>query len=139
MQLYLFKWMKFNHICICDTRSLTKDTPEYPTQESDEEQMEEVGDDGDAGNGNGDAKDPRAGGVDVTIPQLQVDCAALAEALFEAGGEKGVGHAQRAALYRLTKQFKSLAEGRSGFDFELSNLQPFFISGFNCTFHLKRF
>ena len=44
---------------------------------------------------------------------MQVDCAALAEALFEAGGEKGVGHAQRAALYRLTKQLKSLAEGRS--------------------------
>lgn len=61
----------------------------------------------------GDVKDPRAGGVDVTIPQLQIDCAALAEALFEAGGEKGVGHAQRAALYRLTKQFKSLADGRS--------------------------
>ena len=92
--------------------SLTKIPRIYLTQESDEEQMEEGGDDGD---GDSDAKDPRAGGVDVTIPQLQVDCAALAEALFEAGGEKGVGHAQRAALYRLTKQFKSLAEGRSGF------------------------
>ena len=83
-------------------------TPSTQPQESDEEQMEEGGDDR-----SGEEKDPRAGGVDVTIPQLQVDCAALAEQLFEAGGEKGVGHAQRAALYRLTKQFKSLADGRS--------------------------
>ena len=45
--------------------------------------MEEVGDDGDAGNGNGDAKDPRAGGVDVTIPQLRVDCAALGTGDFQ--------------------------------------------------------
>ena len=73
--------------------------------------MEEGGD----GDGCGDVKDPRAGGVDVTIPQLRVDCATLAEALFEAGAEKGVGQAHRAALYRLTKQFKSLAEGRWGF------------------------
>ena len=72
--------------------------------------MEDEGGDGDGGE---DVKDPRAGGVDVTIPQLRVDCAALAEALFEAGGEKGVGQAHRTALYRLTKQFKSLAEGRS--------------------------
>ena len=64
------------------------------------------------GGGYDDAKDPRAGGVDVTIPQLQIDCAALAETLLKAGGQKGVGHGQRAALYRLTKQFKSLAEGR---------------------------
>ena len=76
-------------------------------QGSDEEQMDD-----EVGGGGGDVKDPRAGGVDVTIPQLQVDCAALAEALLEAGGQKGVGRSQRAALYRLTKQFKSLAEGR---------------------------
>ena len=48
--------------------------------------------------------DPRAGGVDVTLPQLDVDYAQLAETLMAAGAETSVRQKNRAALYRLAQQ-----------------------------------
>ena len=58
------------------------------------------------------AQDPRAGRVDVTIPQLIVDYKALAEQLYEAGKDQKVKKAKRAKLYKLSKQFKALEAGK---------------------------
>jgi len=68
-----------------------------------------------------DAKDPRAGRVDVVIPQLMVDYEQLAEDLFEAGSDAKVGGKQRKVLYRLTKQFRALAGGKYPLSAELSD------------------
>jgi hypothetical protein len=72
-----------------------------------------------------DVKDPRAGRVDVTIPQLMVDYDQLAADLFEAGSDSSVKGAQRRILYRLTKQFKALVEGRYPLSAELSDEETF--------------
>jgi len=45
-------------------------------------------------------KDPRAGKVDVVLPQLQPDFEKLADALFLAGSAKEVAKQQRDRLYR---------------------------------------
>ena len=45
-------------------------------------------------------KDPRAGKVDVVLPQLQPDFEKLADALFLAGSAKEVSKQQRDRLYR---------------------------------------
>ncbi|XP_037086051.1 ribosomal RNA processing protein 1 homolog A-like isoform X2 [Pollicipes pollicipes] len=55
--------------------------------------------------------DPRAGGVDVMLPQLDVDYARLADDLVAAGAEPTVRQASRTALYRLAQQFRDLSEG----------------------------
>jgi hypothetical protein len=48
--------------------------------------------------------DPRAGAVDVILPQLQVDYKALADKLYEAGGGKLVKKRNRGLLYTLATQ-----------------------------------
>ena len=53
------------------------------------------------------AQDPRAGRVDVTIPQLMLDYEKLAEDLLAAGGEKTVGQVQRKILYKYVKAVKT--------------------------------
>lgn len=57
------------------------------------------------------AKDPRAGKVDVVLPQLEPDFEKIADDLFKAGSNPSVALPQRDRLYRLTKQFKALAAG----------------------------
>lgn len=48
--------------------------------------------------------DPRAGAVDVILPQLQIDYKALAEKLSEVGGGKLVKKRNRGLLYTLATQ-----------------------------------
>ena len=48
--------------------------------------------------------DPRAGGVDVVLPQLKVDYSELAEKLVQAGGQKSVRPKNRKIAYSLAKQ-----------------------------------
>ena len=54
-------------------------------------------------------QDPRAGRIDVVIPQLQVEYSKLSEDLFEMGSGEGVKKANRDILYRLSKRFKDVA------------------------------
>jgi hypothetical protein len=89
--------------------------------EEEDEMQRDSDEEGDALNDNDDVKDPRAGNVDITIPQLQIDVSTIAERLFEAGSSKDLRAPQRKALYRLTKQFKSLAEGKYPLTAELSD------------------
>merc|ERR1711874_229982 len=55
--------------------------------------------------------DPRAGGVDVTLPQLKVDYQGLAELLFTVGSSNGVKKSNREILYKLGKGFKDVVQG----------------------------
>jgi len=50
--------------------------------------------------------DPRAGAVDVVLPQLEVDYNILAEKLTEAGGQKIVKKKNRGLLYTLATQYE---------------------------------
>lgn len=97
-------------------------------EETYEKEMVESDDDGDAGDaddvddelaeGDGDddmemeesnfdwgAKDPRAGGVDVVLPQLSPDYNKLADMLFEAASGKTIRGKNRKALYDLVKKY----------------------------------
>ena len=55
-------------------------------------------------------KDPRAGAVHVTLPQLNPDFTKLSEFLFKIGSDKSTSQSKRNLLYDLTKQFKNLSE-----------------------------
>merc|ERR550519_1452270 len=55
------------------------------------------------------AEDPRAGGVNVTIPQLCVCYSRIAEDLFNLGSNDGVRKNNRDVLYRISKKFKDVA------------------------------
>lgn len=57
-----------------------------------------------------DVKDPRAGNVSVSLPQLKPDFGQLAETLFQFGSVKKICSRRRSQLYDLTKQFKDLAQ-----------------------------
>merc|ERR1711978_819554 len=57
-----------------------------------------------------DAKDPRAGNVSVTLPQLKADFNQLAEYLFQIGSAQGISSKRRTMLYGLNKQFKDLSQ-----------------------------
>ncbi len=81
------------------------DGDEMASDDSDKEEEEDADDDN-------SPMDPRAGRVDVTIPQLMVDYEKLSDELFSAGSSKQVGQSQRKVLYRLAKQFRALGEGR---------------------------
>lgn len=48
--------------------------------------------------------DPRAGAVDVFLPQLQLDYSVLADKLTEAGGSKTVRKRNRGHLYCLASR-----------------------------------
>lgn len=56
--------------------------------------------------------DPRAGAVDVVLPQLQVDYGKLVEKLVEFGGQKEVKLKNRRILYGLASQFREITEGK---------------------------
>ena len=47
-----------------------------------------------------DVKDPRAGNVSVTLPQLKADFSDLADYLFKIGSANGVSSRRRSLLYR---------------------------------------
>lgn len=49
------------------------------------------------------AKDPRAGGVDVVLPQLKLDYNKLADMLFKLGSDKSVRAKNRKAMYHLVQ------------------------------------
>ena len=55
-------------------------------------------------------KDPRAGNVSVTLPQLKPDFTKLSDLLFKIGSDQKVGASKRTLLYDLTKQFKDLSQ-----------------------------
>lgn len=56
--------------------------------------------------------DPRAGGIDVVLPQLNVDYTELADKLVQAGGQKSVRPKNRKLAYVLAKQFKDIGQGQ---------------------------
>lgn len=79
--------------------------------QQDEEEDAEIGgsDDGDdameveESNVDWGAKDPRAGGVDVVLPQLKPDYAELADMLFRIASDKAIRSKNRKSLYHLVK------------------------------------
>ena len=79
--------------------------------QKDEEEDAEIGgsDDGDdameveESNVDWGAKDPRAGGVDVVLPQLKPDYAELADMLFRIASDKAIRSKNRKSLYHLVK------------------------------------
>jgi len=70
-------------------------------EDEEEQQAEEDGEDD-------SAVDPRAGGVDVILPQIQVDYQGLAQQLFDLGSGSAVRKANRDLLYKLSKNFKDV-------------------------------
>ena len=48
--------------------------------------------------------DPRAGAIDVILPQLEVDYEELIQKLIEAGGQKSTRGKNRKLLYGLARQ-----------------------------------
>jgi len=58
---------------------------------------------------NGKVEDPRAGRVDVEIPQLKLDYQQMSEKFFELGSDDKTMVANRNILYRLSKNFKDVA------------------------------
>merc|ERR1719483_1645802 len=57
-----------------------------------------------------EVKDPRAGNVSVSLPQLKADFNQLADHLYKVGSAKGVNSKRRTLLYDLNKQFKDLSQ-----------------------------
>merc|ERR1740129_91091 len=57
-----------------------------------------------------EVKDPRAGNVSVSLPQLKEDFNQLADHLYKVGSGKGVNSKRRTLLYDLNKQFKDLSQ-----------------------------
>ncbi|XP_076061013.1 uncharacterized protein LOC143036912 isoform X2 [Oratosquilla oratoria] len=55
--------------------------------------------------------DPRAGEVDVFLPQLKPDFSAIASALLAAGSVKGVANDNRNDIYRLAQEFRDIVAG----------------------------
>lgn len=72
-----------------------------------EEEMEEQDDNESASK----AEDPRAGKVDVELPQLPVNYAQLSRKLFELGSTSGVSKSNRDSIYMLSKYFKDVSDG----------------------------
>ena len=52
-------------------------------------------------------EDPRAGKVDVELPQLPINYEAMAQKLFDVGSGSGVSKSNRDTLYGLSKYFKA--------------------------------
>merc|ERR1712136_547234 len=67
--------------------------------------------DAEEGNFNWGAKDPRAGGVDVVLPQLNPDFAKVAEMLLEIASDQSVRNKNRQPIHRLVKRFQDLSKG----------------------------
>jgi len=86
-----------------DAEEAMEEDGEEQEEEDEEEQGEEGGDDD-------SAVDPRAGGIDVCLPQIQVDYQGLAQQLFDLGSGKGVRNANRELLYKLSKNFKDVTQ-----------------------------
>jgi len=79
-----------------------EDLEEDMEEEKDDDEEEDIEDDL--------AVDPRAGGVDVTLPQIQVDYQGLAKLLFDLGSGTDVRKANRELLYKLSKNFKDVTQ-----------------------------
>jgi ribosomal RNA-processing protein 1 len=79
-----------------------EDDDEMPSDEEDGEQEGPV--DG--------PLDPRAGGVDVEIPELPVDYNRFYEELLELAGDPGVKQKTRTRLYHLVEKFKHVASDK---------------------------
>jgi len=69
------------------------------------------------------AEDPRAGLVNVEIPQLQVDYLKIADKLFELGSLKNIRSANRNILYTISKHFKDVGNGVFPLGDELSDVE----------------
>ncbi|ODN05750.1 Ribosomal RNA processing protein 1 [Orchesella cincta] len=82
--------------------------------EEDEFLMGEADNDLDLSEQNG-ALDPRAG-VDVILPQLDIDYDKLYEKLIQYGGQKDVKLKNRRILYTLASQFKEITQGKYPFE-----------------------
>lgn len=97
-----------------------EEVEEEPAEEDEEEAEEEMeGDDEDIddadeepdedmaeieeSNPDWGAKDPRAGGVDVVLPQLNLDYNKLADMLFKLASDKSVRSKNRKAMYHLVQ------------------------------------
>lgn len=94
-------------------KNKTDGEPQTDKAEENDEDAEEPGDDGgesdngemeeEGGNPDWGAKDPRAGGVDVVLPQLQPSYSDLANMFFQMASEKTVRSKNRKAMYRLVQ------------------------------------
>lgn len=83
---------------------------EVGEEEEEQEELEGGLEEEDDGEASGEL-DPRAGAVDVVLPQLQVDYGKLVEKLVEFGGQKEVKLKNRRILYGLASQFREITEG----------------------------
>lgn len=85
-----------------------------PEEEENEEQIGESDDGTEGENVDADemgALDPRAGGVHVEVPQLQLDYGQLSSKLLEAGAQTETRQKNRNRLYRLASQFNEVCDG----------------------------
>merc|ERR1719158_1186052 len=86
-------------------------------EDSNDEDMEDAEENGDGGmdvpdeNGVDGPLDPRAGKVDVVIPQLSVDYEALSQKFFTLGSKDGLKKSCREDLFLLSKMFKDVSGG----------------------------
>ena len=76
----------------------------------DDEEMEVDGEEEETAENGADPEDPRAGRVNVMIPQISVEYGKIGEELFQLGSKEGVRKSNRDALYRISKKFKDVAE-----------------------------
>merc|ERR1719285_1413147 len=76
-----------------------------------DEKVKENGDEGEDEIEHENAEDPRAGLVNVEIPQLQVDYLDIADKLFHLGSQNIVRASNRKVLYTLSKHFKDVGNG----------------------------
>ena len=70
------------------------------------------------------AEDPRAGRVDVEIPQLRINYAEISEQMFELGSKNTVMKSNRNLLYRLSKMFKDVESGVFPLGDDISDEEP---------------
>jgi len=76
-----------------------------------DEKVKENGDEGEDEIEDENAEDPRAGLVNVEIPQLQVDYLDIADKLFDLGSQNTIRASNRKVLYKLSKHFKDVGNG----------------------------
>lgn len=102
------------------------DIPSSDNEEEDDSETEVIDiaseeDEAEADAGVDEPLDPRAGGVHVTIPQLEPDFQQISRDLFEMGQAPGVSSRRRKMLFLLTKQFQKMAQGKYPLSAELSD------------------
>ncbi|XP_037776093.1 ribosomal RNA processing protein 1 homolog A-like isoform X2 [Penaeus monodon] len=80
-------------------------------EREDEGQMEEEEDEPDEDEDEDEVLDPRAGDVDVLLPQLQVDFDSLADAIQSVASVPNVSASNRDKMYKLVNELRDLAQG----------------------------